>query len=304
MRILVSGGAGFIGSHVVDRLIEAGHTVTVVDNLITGVRGNVNPQASFHPLDIASPEVASLFTETAPEVVYHLAAQMNVTASVADPTFDAMTNVVGTIALLESAVRTGVKRFIFSSSGGTIYGAPEVLPATEDTPPAPMSPYAASKLAAEEYLKMYARAHPLTYVILRYSNVYGPRQIPHGECGVCAVLANLMLTGQTPTLYGFGKPVRDYVYVDDVARANVLALHKGDNRIINISQGTGTTVTELFAALKEVIGFDKEPHLREIRPGEVEKNICANDLAKRIFGWEPNVGLLEGLQATIQYISR
>ncbi|MFA6244733.1 MAG: NAD-dependent epimerase/dehydratase family protein [Candidatus Hydrogenedentales bacterium] len=304
MRILVSGGAGFIGSHVVDHLIQAGHTVTVVDNLITGVRGNVNPQASFREMDIVSPDMASLFTETAPEVVYHLAAQMNVTASVADPTFDAMTNVVGTIALLESAVRTGVKRFIFSSSGGTIYGAPEVLPATEDTPPAPMSPYAASKLAAEEYIKMYARSHPLTYVILRYSNVYGPRQIPHGECGVCAVLANLMLKGQTPTLYGFGKPVRDYVYVDDVARANVLALHQGDNRIINISKGTGTTVNELFAALKEVIGFDKEPLLKEIRSGEVEKNICANGLAKRIFGWEPRVGLLEGLQNTIQFASR
>ncbi|MBX7257307.1 MAG: NAD-dependent epimerase/dehydratase family protein [Candidatus Hydrogenedentes bacterium] len=299
MKILVTGGAGFIGSHVVDHLLNAGHSVDVVDNLITGARENLNPKAIFHHMDITTPDIVTLFERVKPEAVYHLAAQMNVSASVENPLFDATTNILGTIRLLEASIRNGVRRFVFSSSGGTIYGAPAILPATEETPAAPVSPYAASKLAAEEYIKMYSRAYGMTYVILRYSNVFGPRQIPHGECGVCAVLADLMLKGKIPTLYGFGKPVRDYVYVDDVARANVLALEKGAHLTINISSGVGTTVNELFEVLREVIGFTEEPLRKELRPGEVESNICANAFARTVFGWEPRIGLLEGLRNTI-----
>lgn len=302
MKVLVTGGAGFIGSHVVDRLVEAGHDVAVLDNLSTGVRDYVNPKASFHELSIGDAAVADVFAKEKPEAVCHLAAQINVTESVKDPAFDAMTNIIGTINLLEASVRNGVKRFIFSSTGGAIYGSPEIMPADESTPPAPMSPYGTSKLATEEYIKTYSRNHPLTYVILRYSNVFGPRQVPHGECGVCAVLTDLMLKGKQPTLYGFGDPVRDYVYVGDVARANVFALERGNNTTVNISNGKATTVNEIFDALKEVIGFDQEPFRKPLRPGEIEKIICANDKAKSELGWAPSVGLLEGLQHTIAHM--
>ena len=301
MKVLVTGGAGFIGSHVVDQIIAAGHAAAVIDNLSTGVRAYVNPKAAFHEVGIGDAAVAEIVAREKPDVVCHLAAQINVTESVKDPAFDAMTNVIGTINLLEASVRAGVKRFIFSSTGGAIYGSPKVLPADETTRPEPMSPYGTSKLATEEYIKTYSRNHPLTYVILRYANVFGPRQVPHGECGVCAVLTDLMLKGKQPTLYGFGEPVRDYVYVGDVARANVLALDRGNNITVNIANGKGTTVNEIFDALKEVIGFDQEPQRKPLRPGEVEKIICANGLAKTELGWSPTVGLLEGLKNTIAH---
>ncbi|HRI88955.1 MAG TPA: NAD-dependent epimerase/dehydratase family protein, partial [Candidatus Hydrogenedentes bacterium] len=246
MKVLVTGGAGFIGSHVVDQLVDAGHGVAVIDNLSTGVRSYVNPRTTFYEKSIGDADIIEIFEREKPDAVCHLAAQINVTESVKNPGFDAQTNIVGTINLLEASVRTGVKRFIFSSTGGAIYGSPKKLPAGEDTVPEPLSPYATSKLATEEYIKMYSRTHPLTYVVLRYSNVFGPRQVPHGECGVCAVLTELMLKGKQPTLYGFGDPIRDYIYVGDVARANVLALERGDNLIMNISNGTGTTVNEIF----------------------------------------------------------
>ena len=302
MKVLVTGGAGFIGSHVVDQLVAAGHDVAVVDNLSTGVRSYVNPKASFHEIGVGEKGVAEVFTKEKPETVCHLAAQINVTESVKDPAFDALTNIIGTINLLEAAVKSGVKKFIFSSTGGAIYGEPKVLPADESTPPEPMSPYGTSKLATEEYIKLYARNHPLKYVILRYSNVFGPRQVPHGECGVCAVLTDLMLKGKQPTLYGFGEPVRDYVYVGDVARANVLALERGSNTTVNISNGKATTVNEIFDALDKVIGFNQEPIRKPLRAGEVEKIICANDKAKAELGWSPTVGLLEGLQNTINHM--
>ncbi|MDZ4860633.1 MAG: NAD-dependent epimerase/dehydratase family protein, partial [Candidatus Hydrogenedentes bacterium] len=253
MKVLVTGGAGFIGSHVAGQLIEAGHTVAIIDNISTGMREYVHPKAAFYETAIGDAGVAGIVEREKPEAVCHLAAQINVTESVKNPGFDAITNIVGTINLLEACIKGGVKRFIFSSTGGAIYGAPEKLPATEETKPAPMSPYGTSKLCTEEYIKLYARLYPLTYVILRYGNVFGPRQVPHGECGVCAVLTELMLQGKQPTLYGFGEPIRDYVYVGDVARANVLALERGDNMTMNISNGTGTTVNEIFDALKEVL---------------------------------------------------
>lgn len=302
MKILVTGGAGFIGSHVVDQLVDGGHEVAVVDNLITGRRDYVNARADFHEADICSDAMAAVFERVKPEAVCHLAAQINVTESVKDPAFDATTNIVGTIRLLDLCIQHGVKRFVFSSTGGAIYGAPDPLPATEDTAPAPLSPYGASKLCTEEYIKLYGRLYPITYVILRYGNVFGPRQVPHGECGVCAVLTELMLKGRQPTLYGYGEPVRDYIFVGDVARANVLALERGDNATLNISNGVGTTVNEIFDALKTVIGFDQEPLRKPLRPGEVEKIICANDRAKQVLGWEPTVSLLEGLHATIAHM--
>jgi UDP-glucose 4-epimerase len=302
MRCLVTGGAGFIGSHVVDALIEAGHEVTVVDDLSTGRRENLNPRARFVESSIRSAELASVFGHARPEVVFHLAAQINVTASVNNPEFDAETNVLGTIQLLEQCVRVGVKRFIFTSTGGAIYGSPKALPVSEEAPVAPLSPYAASKLCGEEYVKLYQRMYGLTYVILRYTNVFGPRQVPHGECGVCAVLTELMLQGRQPTLFGFGEPVRDYVYVGDVAKANVLALNKGDGACLNICSGKPTTVNEIFEALKVAIGYALDPMRKPLRPGEVEKIYCTNDLARRVLGWTPSISLEEGLKETIAFM--
>ncbi len=299
MQVLVTGGAGFIGSHVADQLIDAGHDVVVVDNLSTGRRENLNPKARFVELSVGDEALRDLCAETSFDAVCHLAAQINVTASVDDPRFDARINIEGTINVLESCVKHGIKQLIFSSTGGAIYGSPEVLPAHEETHAEPVSPYGVSKLACEEYIKMYARLHDLKYVLLRYSNVFGPRQNAHGECGVCAILTELMLAGKQPTLYGFGDPIRDYVYAGDVARANVLALEQGAGETMNISSGSGSTVTEIFDTLKQVIGFPQDPKLEPLRPGEVESIVCSNDRARDVLNWSPTVGLLEGLEATV-----
>jgi len=299
MRVLVTGGAGFIGSHVADHLIEAGHEVVIVDNFATGRRDNLNSKAQFVELDVSSKALQELCAETSFDAVCHLAAQINVTASVTDPQFDARMNIQGTINVLECCVKYEIKRLIFSSTGGAIYGSPEELPAHEETPSEPVSPYGVSKLACEEYIKMYGRGHDFDYVLLRYSNVFGPRQNAHGECGVCAILTDLMLAGKQPTLFGFGDPVRDYVYAGDVARANVLALEHGTGETINISSGTGATVTEIFDALKAVIGFPQDPKLEPLRPGEVESIVCSNDRARDVLGWSPEVGLRDGLEKTV-----
>ena len=300
MKILVTGGAGFIGSHVVDHFIDAGHELAVVDNLSSGKRENINPKASFHEVDIGSERLEDVFEHEKPDVVDHLAAQMDVTRSVTDPRFDAMTNVVGIINVLERCVAHGIKRLIFSSTGGAIYGSAKDYPATEQTAPEPLSPYAVSKFAGEEYIKLYHRIHGLDYVILRYTNVFGPRQAAHGECGVCAVLTELMLAGKQPVLYGFGEPTRDYVYVGDVARANVAVLDAGDNNTFNICSGKPTTVLEIFEALKEITAFEQEPLLKPLRPGEAERSLCTHDKATQVLGWQPKVGLLEGLRATVE----
>ena len=300
MRTLVTGGAGFIGSHVVDRYLQAGHDVVVVDDLSTGRRDNLNPNARFHEVDICTDAFDEVFQQERPDVVCHLAAQINVTRSVEEPVLDAKVNVLGLIRLLQLAVANETKRIIFSSTGGAIYGAFKDFPATEATPPEPLSPYAVSKFAGEEYLRMYTRMYGLTHVILRYTNVFGPRQVAHGECGVCAVLTELMMQGKQPTLYGFGEPIRDYVYVGDVAEANLLALDAGDNECLNICSGRPTTVVEVFEAVKEAIGFDQEPLLKPLRPGEVEKSLADNTRARSVLGWEPRVGLREGLAETVK----
>ena len=302
MKTLVTGGAGFIGSHVVDHLLAAGHEVTIVDNFVTGRRENLNPKAALREVDIRDEALGDVLAEVKPGVVFHLAAQMNVTLSVTDPKFDADCNVLGIINLLEGCVKHGVKRIVFSSTGGAIYGEPKDLPADESTIPAPMSPYAVSKFAGEEYIKYYNRMHGLEYVVLRYTNVFGPRQVSHGECGVCAILTELMLDGKQPTLFGFGEPVRDYVYVGDVARANVIALEKGANTTVNICSGKPTSVMQIFDALKNALNYTQEPILKPLRAGEVEKIFCTNDLAKEKLGWSPEVDLATGLQATVDHI--
>ena len=301
MKILVTGGAGFIGSHIVDACVDGGHNVVVVDDLSTGRRENLNGAAAFHECDICSGDLEGVFERERPEIVCHTAAQIDVTRSVAEPAFDARVNILGLINLLELSIRHGLRRFIFSSTGGAIYGDAKDYPATEETEPAPLSPYATSKLSGEAYFRMYSQGHGLEHVILRYSNVFGPRQAAKGECGVCAVLTEKMLAGEQPTLFGFGDPVRDYIYVGDVAKANLLALETGTNDTFNISSAKPTTVMEIFDALKTILQFDQEAVLKPLRPGEVEKSLCANAKAAEGLGWSPSIGLDEGLRRTVAH---
>jgi len=301
-KILVTGGAGFIGSHVADAYLAAGHAVAVVDNLVAGSKENVPAGASFHPVDIRSEELGAIFAREKPEYVAHLAAQIDVRRSLTEPLFDAEVNILGSLNVLEQSVAHGVRKFIFSSTGGAIYGDPKELPATEECPPNPKCHYATSKLAFEFYLHLYRTLYELPYAILRFPNVYGPRQSPEGEAGVCSILTGLMLRGQQPTLYGFGTPLRDYVYVGDIARAAVLALDKGDCVTLNLGSGRGTSVRELFDIIRELVGYEGEPVLAALRPGEVEQNYISGERAAAVLGWHPEVDLREGLRRTVAHI--
>lgn len=301
-KILVTGGAGFIGSHVVDGCIAAGHTVAVIDDLTTGSRDNLNPEAAFHEIDIRSENISEIFAIEKPDYVLHLAAQIDVRRSVREPMFDADVNIVGSINLLECCVKHGVKKIVFASTGGAIYGEPAELPASEACPPGPICHYGASKLAVEHYIRLYQALYQLPYTILRFPNVYGPRQSPEGEAGVCSILIGLMREGKTPTLYGHGAPLRDYVYVGDIARGAVLALDKGDGTTINLGSGKGTSVQELFDALKSIVGFEGAPKLEDLRAGEIEAVYTTGDRARELLGWEPTMALHEGLVNTAAYI--
>lgn len=303
-KILVTGGAGFIGSHIVDTYIAAGHDVAVIDDLSTGTRENLNPAASFHELDIRSDKVAEVFAAEKPEIVNHLAAHIDVRRSVEEPLFDADINIRGGLNILENCVKHGVKKVLFSSTGGAIYGVQKNLPASESANPEPECHYATSKLSFEHYLGLYNRLYKLDFTVLRFPNVYGPRQRPDGEAGVCSILAGLMLDGKTPTLFGHGTPLRDYIYVGDIARGNLLALEKGSGQIINLGSGKGTSVLELFNVLKDALGFDQDPILADLRPGEVQESYITGDLAKEVLGWTPEMPLETGLRETAEYIRK
>lgn len=303
-KILVTGGAGFIGSHVVDGYIAAGHEVVVVDNLHAGKRENVNPRAVFCHMDIRLNSLESVFEQFQPEYVNHHAAQIDVRRSLTEPVFDADVNILGSINLLENCIKYKVSKFIFASTGGAIYGDPKDLPASEDCPPNPKCHYATSKLAFEYYLQLYKTLYGLRYTVLRYPNVFGPRQSPDGEAGVCSILTGLMLAGIQPTLYGFGEALRDYVYVGDISRANVIALEKGDGQTINLGSGKGTSVRELFDSIREFSGYAGEPQLKPLRPGEIERVFITGDRAAEVLGWRPEISLREGLRNTVAYIRR
>lgn len=301
-KILVTGGAGFIGSHVVDTYIAAGHEVCIVDDFSSGVHENVNEAATLYDMDIRSGALTEVFEAEAPEFVSHLAAQIDVRRSVDDPMFDAGVNILGGLNILECAIKHGVKKVLFSSTGGAIYGVQKSLPASEDAVPKPECHYATSKLAFEHYLGLYQRLYKLRYTILRFPNVYGPRQRPDGEAGVCSILAGLMLDGKSPTLFGHGTPLRDYVFVKDIARATLLALDKGDGETVNLGSGKGTSVRELFDILKDALGFKGDPVLADLRPGEVQENYITGDRAAKLLGWKPEVSLKDGLRETAEYI--
>jgi UDP-glucose 4-epimerase len=298
---LVTGGAGFIGSHIVDRLVREGWRVVVVDDLSRGRREQVNPAAEFHQLSVLDPGLSDLVAEVRPGVVFHLAAQIDVRRSVSDPPFDANANILGSLNLLDACAKAGVRRFIFSSTGGAIYGEPRKLPATERLAARPDSPYGVAKLAVEHYARFYQAAHGMRAVCLRYGNVYGPRQDPHGEAGVIAIFVGAMLDGARPRIYGDGEQVRDYVYVDDVVEANMAALTRNPPGPVNIGTGVGTSVNELYRKLARALGYDREPVYAPARPGEVRRCYLACGRASRHLGWRARVSLDEGLARTIEY---
>ncbi len=301
MRIVVTGGAGFIGSHIVDAYIEAGHDVAVIDNLSSGSQANINPKARLYKLDIRSPEVELVFAKEKPDVLNHHAAQIDVRSSVLDPSYDAQVNVVGMLSLLQLCVKHGARKVIFASSGGAIYGEPGVLPADESTPLDPLAPYGAAKVAGEYYLSCFHALHGLDYTALRYGNIYGPRQDPHGEAGVIAIFARAMLAGGGVKIFGSGEQLRDYVFVGDVVRANVLSLTKGDNQRINIGTAIGTSVNELFERLKAITGYQQDALYCPARHGELEKTYLTNTRAQEELGWVPEVDIQHGLQRTAEF---
>lgn len=304
MKILVTGGAGFIGSHIVEAAVVEGEEVAVVDDLSAGVESNVPAGVPLYKIDIRSEDLADVLAEVKPEVVCHQAAQMNVTFSVSQPRTDADINIIGSLNLLELCVRCGVKKIVYASSSGAVYGEPASLPVTEATPPAPVSHYGASKLSVEHYLSVYAGVYGLDYTILRYANVYGPRQLRHGEAGVAPILFSELVEGRKPTLYGMGEPVRDYVFARDVARANMLALKNGSRECFNIASGKGTSVRQLFDKIAKLVGVDVEPALKPLRNGEVHSIYASVEKAREKLNWRPMVDLDEGLRATYEFFCR
>lgn len=299
MRILVTGGAGFIGSHIVDAYLAEGHEVAVVDNLSTGRRANVDRRATLHEVDIHSRELEPIFAAFRPEVVNHHAAQASVKVGQADPVHDLEVNGAGTARVAQLAVAHGARKLIYASSGGTVYGDPESLPVTEDHRIAPRSNYGASKYVGELYVQLAARTSDIEYTIFRYGNAFGPRQDPHGEAGVVAIFAGLMRAGQPCTIDGDGEQRKDYVYVGDMARANVLALATGNGLVANIGTGEGTTVNHIYRVLSEAIGNSIEPRSAPPRPGDVRNFWLDCSRAKAALGWEPTVSFEEGIALTV-----
>lgn len=299
MRALVTGGAGFIGSHVVDLLIAAGHEVAILDNFANGKQRNLNPGASVYATDVAGPGVDRVIREAGPEVVFHLAAQMSVKVSVDDPLYDARVNVLGLLNVLAASAERGVRKVVFASSGA-IYGNPSYLPIDEDHPRHPESPYGITKLIGEHYLRYYAASRGLDFTALRYGNVYGPRQDVTGEAGVIARFAGQLLTGQTPTIHWDGEQTRDYVYVGDVARANLRAAASGAGRCYCIGTGVGTSVNRLYETLCAVIGVDVPPGRSPKRSGDVRSAYYDVSRARAELSWAPVVGLEEGLRRTVE----
>jgi UDP-glucose 4-epimerase len=303
MRVLLTGGAGFIGSHVAEHLLERGHEVAVVDDLSSGKRENVPTGARFYEADIRT-GCDEAFENFKPEALCHQAAQMDVRRSVREPDFDAEVNVVGTIRLLQNCVEQEVRKVVFASTGGAVYGEQEWFPAPEDHPQYPISPYGVSKLACERYMHYYRVQYGLAYAALRYANVYGPRQDPHGEAGVVAIFCGNLAAGKTSTINGSGEQTRDYVYVEDVARANVVAL---ENEIpsgaYNIGTGVETSVNRLYGLLLEVSGKELPPQHGPSKPGEQLRSSVDTSLADRVLGWRPEVRLPAGLRETFRFFS-
>jgi UDP-glucose 4-epimerase len=307
MKILITGGAGFIGSHVADAYIDAGHEAVVVDNLASGKIDNLPTKAKFYLMDIGSRELDRVFELEKPDIVNHHAAQVSVTVSTRDPAGDARVNALGLLNLLEASIRHSVKKFIFISTGGAIYGDTELMPTPEEHPPQPISPYGIHKHLGEQYLRFYAQQHGLSFTVLRYANVYGPRQNPLGEAGVVAIFVNTLLKGEIPTLFAYPEEpegmLRDYVYVEDVAGANLLATNSGTGELINIGTGIATSTASLYRAIGSFFKSPPGPKRAEARPGDLRRSCLDIRKANRILGWKPSVDLQEGLSRTVKFFS-
>jgi UDP-glucose 4-epimerase len=301
MRILVTGGAGFIGSHVADACVAGGNEVMVIDDLSSGKQEQVPAAARFVLCDVTSDTAAEAVRTFRPEILIHHAAQIDVRASVADPMFDAQVNILGSIRLLEAARRNGVRKFIFASSGGAGYGEQEQFPADERHPIRPVSPYGAAKMSVELYLNYYRAQYGLDYTALRYSNVYGPRQDPHGEAGVVAIFAERLLKGQVAVVNGDGEQTRDFVYVGDVVRANLAALSRGEGLSVNIGTGVETSVNAVFRILRDLAGSRQEEIHGPGMPGEQRRSCLENRMASYELGWYPETSLEEGLARTLEF---
>jgi UDP-glucose 4-epimerase len=300
MRILVTGGAGFIGSHIVEAYLAEGHEVAVVDNLAPGRRANVPTGATLHEVDLHARELERIFESFHPEVVNHHAAQASVKVGNQDPVHDLEVNGGGTARLMQLAVQHEVRKVIYSSSGGTVYGEPESLPVTEAHPIAPRSNYGTSKYVGELYVRMAARTANLDATILRYGNAFGPRQDPHGEAGVIAIFTGLMLRGEQCTIDGDGEQKKDYLYVGDIARANVAALTKGNGLVANLGTGEGITVNHIFETLSKATANEIEPKYGPPRPGDFRNFWLDYSRAKKELGWEPTVTFEEGVRLTVE----
>jgi UDP-glucose 4-epimerase len=304
MKILITGGAGFIGSHIADRYIDLGHEVVIVDNLVTGQKENIPPKATFYEMDICDQALKQIFEKEKPEIVSHQAAQMDVRKSVDDPIYDATVNVLGGLNLFQNCVKYNVKKVLFASTGGAIYGEQDYFPADEKHPVRPLSPYGITKLTTEKYLYFYLQTYNLNHTILRYANVYGPRQNPHGEAGVVAIFSTKILKGEQPVINGDGKQTRDYVYVGDVVAANAIALKKANNKIYNIGTGIETDVNILFNKIKGAMGKNVPEVHGEAKAGEQLRSVLDNSLIQKEQGWKPNVSLDDGLKMTVEFFRR
>jgi len=301
MKVLVTGGAGFIGSHLVDALIQRGYQVVVVDNLSTGRLENVNQAAIFCQADISSPDLERIFEKERPEIVNHQAAQTVIQKSMEDPVFDAKQNILGSLNLISQCLHFGVKKIVYASSGGAVYGEPQYRPVDENHPVTPISYYGISKHTVEHYLHLSHLENSLSYAVLRYSNVYGPRQSPKGEAGVVAIFTRQMLQGERPTIFGKGDKTRDYVYVADVVMANLLAVERSINGVYNIGTGVETSDQEMFDLLAGLTGYKVNSHYTTVRKGEIYKICLDCSKAQKEIGWQPQFLLREGLKETVNY---
>jgi UDP-glucose 4-epimerase len=301
MKILVTGGAGFIGSQIADALINEGHEVHILDNLSTGFETNINPKAHFIKSDITSSTIIDLFTKEKFDVVNHHAAQIDVRKSVNDPIFDATINILGTINLLQCCIKTGVKKFMFASTGGAVYGEQEYFPADEKHPTNPVSPYGITKLTIEKYLYFYKNEYGLNHTILRYANVYGPRQNPFGEAGVVAIFAHKLLKNEYPIVNGNGKQTRDYVFVEDVVKANVITLNSQSADIYNVGTTVETSVNDLFSKLNSIAGNKSIEKHGPAPKGEQERSVITSEKFFQKFNWKPSIQIDEGLRKTFDY---
>lgn len=300
MKVLVTGGAGFIGSHIVDRLLDEGHQVVVVDNLSTGEEGYLRPNGSFYRMNIQDEEIEGVFCEERPDAVIHQAAQSQVPSSIEDPIGDAQTNILGTLRLLEGCRRYGARKFIYASSAA-IYGNPQYLPVDEEHPLSPLSPYGISKMTPESYIRAYRELHGLSFTIFRYANVYGIRQVPHGEGAVISIFIDRLLRGQPLAIYGDGEQTRDYIYVEDIARANVMALEQGDGETFNLGTGVNTSLKDLVKTLEIIRGQKVEIEYGPERPGDIKYSYFNIEKVKTLLNWHPQTDLETGLRRTLEF---